>query len=117
MTSLKVSSSYRSLTDASMATLPPSRSSCMAAMCCLKSLHWSAISASFWAISAVFWVISPSFWAICCSFTPMLFCTSAICPFSTLIWLWMTETFSFSSDSRAFAAFSFFLASDSSFLC
>ncbi len=38
MTSLKVSSSYRSFTALSMATLPPSRSSCMAAMCFLKSI-------------------------------------------------------------------------------
>ncbi len=37
ITSLNVSSSYRSFTEASMATLPPSRSSCMAAMCCLKA--------------------------------------------------------------------------------
>ena len=36
MTSLKVSSSYRSFTALSMATLPPSRSSCMAAMCFFK---------------------------------------------------------------------------------
>ena len=35
----------------------------------------------------------------------------------TLIWLWSTETFSFSSDSRALAAASFFLASLSSVLC
>ena len=39
ITSLKVSSSYRSFTALSMATLPPSRSSCMAAMCFLKSSH------------------------------------------------------------------------------
>ena len=47
----------------------------------------------------------------------MLFCTSAIWPFNTLIWLWTTVTFSFSSDSSALAACSFFFALDSSFLC
>ena len=78
ITSLKVSSSYRSFTAPSMATLPPSRSSCMAAMCFLKSSHWSSISfcfCSIWVCLSVIWVcITP----ICCSFSPMLFCTAAI---------------------------------------
>ena len=86
MTSLKVSSSYRSFTADSMATLPPSRSSCMAAMCFLKSLHWSWISSSFSSISVSFSAISVSLALISCSFWPMLFCTEAICPLSTLIW-------------------------------
>ena len=86
MTSLKVSSSYRSFTALSMATLPPSRSSCMAAMCFLKSLHWSWISSSFSSISVSFSAISVSLALISCSFWPMLFCTEAICPLSTLIW-------------------------------
>ena len=73
MTSLKVSSSYRSLTELSMATLPPSRSSCIAAIWLLKPSHWSAMSCSFWAISACLALI-------CCSLTPMPFCTSAIWP-------------------------------------
>ena len=110
MTSLKVRSSYRSFTDWSMATLPPSRSSCIAAIWLLKSSHWSAISCSFRAISFCLAVIS-------CSLTPMLFCTSEIWLLRTPIWLWSTETFSFSSDSRALAAASFFLASFSSVLC
>ena len=110
MTSLKVRSSYRSFTDRSMATLPPSRSSCIAAIWLLKSSHWSAISCSFRAISFCLAVIS-------CSLTPMLFCTSEIWLLRTPIWLWSTETFSFSSDSRALAAASFFLASLSSVLC
>ena len=76
----------------------------------LKSSHWSAISCSFRAISFCLAVIS-------CSLTPMLFCTSEIWLLRTLIWLWSTETFSFSSDSRALAAASFFLASFSSVLC
>ena len=78
MTSLKVSSSYRSFTALSMATLPPSRSSCMAAMCFLKSPHWLSISACFW-------VISPSLAVIFCSVWPMLFCTAAIWVLSTPI--------------------------------
>ena len=110
ITSLNVSSSYRSFTEASMATLPPSRSSCMAAMCCLKPSHWSAISASLAAISASLAVIS-------CCLTPMLFCTSAIWLLSTPICPWMTVTFSFRSDSSCLAAASFFLAFESSFLC
>ena len=69
-----------------MATLPPSRSSCMAAMCFLKSFHWSWISSSFSSISVSFSAISVSLALISCSFWPMLFCTEAICPLSTLIW-------------------------------
>ena len=78
MTSLKVSSSYRSFTALSMATLPPSRSSCIAAMCFLKSSHWPSISVCFWVISA-------SLALIFCSVWPMLFCTAAIWVLSTPI--------------------------------
>ena len=114
---LKVSSSYRFVTEESMATLPPSRSSCMAAMWPLKAVHWVSISPCLAVISPCLAVISCSLAAISCSLTPMLFCTTAIWLLSTPIWLWTTVTFSFSSDSRALAACSFFFASDSSFLC
>ena len=86
MTSLKVSSSYRSFTALSIATLPPSRSSCMAAMCFLKSSHWPSISVSLSAICVSFSEISVSLALIFCSVWPMLFCTSAICPLRTVIW-------------------------------
>ena len=73
--SLKVNSSYRLVTEESIATLPPSRSSCMAAMCPLKALHWVSISPCLAAISSCLAAISSSLAAISCSLRPMLFCT------------------------------------------
>src|SRR5699024_1947 len=108
--SLKVSSWYRSVTADSMATLPPSRSSCMAPIKVLKSSRWLSMSISFWSISACLAVI-------CCCFWPMAFCTWAFSPFRPELCPWMTVTRSRRLCSRAAAGLSRFLASASSCRC